>query len=179
MTYQVYRFLCCRNAVPERGAVGGRDWILWRPSILRPVPPALPLLPYAVWWLFCYARIFKNPDYRILLLYDKGVPLHRSVVTPPFFRFPFLGRGDLQVGDTWTVPEFRGRGIASEALVRITERLGKPGRSFWYVVEEGNGSSISAVRKAGFERYGTAVRTSRFGLRLLGAYELMKDAAEK
>jgi GNAT superfamily N-acetyltransferase len=170
--FQVYRLRCGEDAPPARPGTGGRDWILWRPSLLRFVPPGLPLVPYGAWWLFHYAGIFGNPDYRILLLYDKGVPLHRSVVTPPFFRFPFLGREDLQIGDTWTAPESRGRGIAAAALRQVVDRLGRPGRTFWYVVEEENGASIAAVRKAGFERHGTAVRTSRLGLRLLGAYEL-------
>lgn len=170
MTFQVYRFRC-GGEQPKPAADDGRDWVLWAPSLQRLVPPGLPLVPYAAWWLFHYAGVFGNPDYRILLLYDKGVPLHRTVMTPPFFRFPFLGRGDLQVGDTWTAPEFRGRGIAAAALRQVVRRLGRPGRSFWYVVEEDNAPSIAAVRKAGFERSGSAVRTSRWGLRILGAYE--------
>ena len=96
--------------------------------------------------------------------------IHRSGIFPGYFRFPFMAADDLQIGDTWTQPEYRGQGLATFAIQKIAEAFRKPGRTFWYVVEQENRASIRAVEKAGFEMLGEGNRTKRFGIRALGAY---------
>lgn len=143
---------------------------IWHPSLTNWVPEGIPLMPYAVWWLFHQVGIFTNRDYAILLIYFQGMVVHHSCVFPWYFRFPFMAKNDLQVGDTWTHTAHRGKGLALIALEEIVRLCNKPGRRFWYVVEEENVASIRVAEKAGFSKVGQGVRIKRLGLSLLGAY---------
>jgi len=82
---------------------------------------------------------------------------------------------DLQIGDTWTEPDHRGKGIASWAINEIVRLKQQPGRRFWYVVENNNLPSIRAIEKAGFVRVGSGMRTKRLGLKLLGSFEMTNE----
>ena len=146
------------------------DVELWRPSSLK--PKELPLIPFAVWTLFHALHIFKNRDYALLLMRDNGRLIHRSCIFPGWFRFPFMRRDDLQIGDTETDPHYRGKGIAPAAIEAIVARLKKPGRRFWYICDDSNAPSIRAVEKAGFKRVGTGGKNPRLGLSILGKYEM-------
>jgi len=147
---------------------------IWRPTPTRIVPSGIPIVPFAAWWLCHYLRLFSNRDYAVMLVRDDGKIVHRSGVFPKYFRFPFMAVDDLQIGDTWTLPEYRGQGLATFALRTITETFHKPGRTFWYVTEQENSTSISVVEKVGFEMVGVGNRTKRFGIRALGAYVIQQ-----
>ena len=145
---------------------------LWRPSLASRRPRGERGWYFDAWWLFHHVRVFRNAEYGVLIFRDGDVVAHRSVVFPPFFRFPFMAPGDLQVGYTFTAPEHRGRGLATEALRSVARRLGRPGRSFWYVVERDNVPSLRAAEAAGYRVVGRATRRARGPLGLLAAYEL-------
>jgi RimJ/RimL family protein N-acetyltransferase len=83
-----------------------------------------------------------------------------------------MARGDLQVGDSWTDPGYRGRGLALHAVRQVLARTACPGRVFWYVVNEENAASIRVAEKAGFVHHATGVRTARLGVRLLGDFRI-------
>jgi RimJ/RimL family protein N-acetyltransferase len=106
------------------------------------------------------------------VIYDGERLAHRSGIFPRYPRFPFMGPDDLQIGDTWTHPDYRGRGLATLAIHETVRRLGRPGRAFWYIVEPANVASVRTIERAGFARVAESVRTSRLGVRLLGAYVL-------
>jgi len=78
----------------------------------------------------------------------------------------------LQIGDTWTMPEYRGKGLATFAIRKILEKFQKSGRCFWYVVEENNLPSIRVIEKSGFLLKGKGIRTKRLGISLLGRFEM-------
>ena len=143
---------------------------LWVPSLLGARPQGLPLLPFFIWWLLHHSRLFANRDYAVFVIYHDDTVVHRSCVFPGYFRFPFMSHDDLQIGDTWTAPEHRGKGLGTFAVQQVTSLLGKPRRGFWYVVEGGNAASIRVVEKAGFTKVGLGTRTRRLGSRLLGSY---------
>jgi RimJ/RimL family protein N-acetyltransferase len=145
---------------------------VWKPSVVEVIPPGVPFIPFAVWWSMHSLHIFTNRDYSLFLIYDNELIIHRSVITPRYFRFPFMGQDDLQIGDTWTAPEYRGKGLATFAIQRILEFHKKLGRKFWYVVEESNSPSIRVVEKAGFKRIGEGERSKRFGMKVFGSYEI-------
>jgi len=90
-----------------------------------------------------------------------------------------MAASDLQIGDTWTHPDFRNRGLASSALKQIVDLFRIPGLRFWYVVEEENTSSIRAAEKAGFVCVGRGRKTARFGLKLLGSYVIEQPCNAK
>jgi RimJ/RimL family protein N-acetyltransferase len=151
----------------------GYQATLWRPSVRSLLPSGVTAPAFKVWSLFHYLRVFANGDYGVLLITHGGRLLHRSGVYPRYFRFPFMSGDDLQIGDTWTDPQHRGRGLASAAVSKIVERLRRPSRRFWYLVEADNGPSVRVIERAGFRLAGVGERRPRLGIHLLGAFHLM------
>lgn len=147
-------------------------WSLWRPSLRNPIPPGPKGLALFIWWLLHAFRVFSNRDYSALIVNMDGRTVHRSCVFPRYFRFPFMSATDLQIGDTWTCPSERGKGVATFALKAIVECHAAHGRKLWYLVEDGNQPSVRVAEKAGFSEAGYGCRTRRFGLRILGQYVL-------
>lgn len=145
---------------------------LWKPSRAKVRPPHLPIFPFGVWWLFHQLRVFTTQDYCVLLIFDGSLLVHRSCAFPRYFRFPFMGKIDLQIGDTWTHPEHRGQGLATYATYRILQLCNKAQRSFWYLVPEDNVASIRVVEKVGFTRVGRGCRKRRWGLSTLGTFSI-------
>jgi len=149
--------------------------MLWKPTSLEIIPKGIPLLPFGVWWIMHHLHIFTNRDYSLYLIYDGYNLIHRSVITPRYFRFPFMDKDDLQIGDTWTSTAYRGKGLATFAIQMACQLHVKPGRRFWYLVEETNLPSIRAVEKTGFKKVGIGFRKKRMGLRFLGKYEMQDN----
>lgn len=150
-------------------------WRFWKSSVRRIVPEGVPFTPFAVWWVFHYTRVFSNPDYGMLVVYQGETLVHKSCIFPRYFRFPFMSEDDLQIGDIWTHPRHRGKGIATFAIQKVVELKNKPGRKFWYVVDETNNPSIRVIEKVGFLKIGEGVRTNRIGMGLFGSYVILKD----
>lgn len=151
----------------------GYAWEIWKPSLGGIVPGGMPLLPFGAWWVLHHARIFSNKEYGIFLIRSMGAIVHRSVITPGYFRFPFMGKEDLQIGDTWTSEDHRGKGLAVFAIRRIVAVYARPGRCIWYLVDKNNLPSIKAAERSGLVRYGEGKRTKRFGVGLFGQYEIV------
>jgi RimJ/RimL family protein N-acetyltransferase len=147
---------------------------LWWPSLHSPVPPDRQGNAFVVWAVMHYSHFFANRDYGVLLIHHQGHLVHRSVIFPRYFRFPFMAKEDLQIGDTWTASEYRGKGLATLAVTQVIQRLRKPGRRFWYVTEVSNLASIRVIEKAGFVKVGEGSRTKRYGLSVFGAFVIDK-----
>jgi RimJ/RimL family protein N-acetyltransferase len=105
---------------------------------------------------------FPPRDSGALVIYEGERVAHYSAFTPRYWRFPFLDGRDVQVGDTWTDPHYRGQGLAQRALHCLVALLFEPGRDIWYVVEEVNRASIKVAEICGFHRAGTGARVQRF-----------------
>jgi len=149
----------------------GYRWELWAPSPASAFPEGLHRIQYLAWLIFHHFRIFANRDYRIFMIRNAdGRIVHRSIVTPRYFRFPFMKTKDLQIGDVWTDPDQRGKGLALFAIRKILVACGSADRFFWYLVEQENLSSIRVAEKAGLELGGRGAKRSRFGIALLGYY---------
>jgi RimJ/RimL family protein N-acetyltransferase len=144
----------------------------WRPSLFRFAPHGVPFFPFVVWWLFHITHVFANREYAVFVIRHGETLIHRSVITPRYFRFPFMAAADLQVGDTWTDPAERGKGLATIALESIIGTPSSRECTCWYVVEPDNLASIRVVEKAGFTLAGNGHRTRRFGLGILGKFLL-------
>jgi RimJ/RimL family protein N-acetyltransferase len=158
---------------PQSPRIDRYSWKFWRPYGLSVVPRGLPAYPFLVWSLFHHLRFFSNTDYCLFLAFSGKEVVHRAVVTPGYFRFPFMSKNDLQIGDVWTHPDHRGKGLATYSLREIGGRQWAEGRRFWYIVDVGNSASIRVAEKAGFVKCGEGIRTKRFGQNLFGAYEMI------
>lgn len=149
---------------------------IWRPTAGSWLPPGVSAHPFLVWTLFHRLRLFANRDYAVVLLRERGTIVHRSCLFPGYFRFPFMRPADLQVGDTWTAPSCRGRGLAVFGLLLAVREARRNGSAVWYLCGDDNPASARVAEKAGFARVGSGRRTRRLGLRALGAFVL--DRAE-
>ncbi len=114
--------------------------------------------------------LFSGPDCGAVCIYAAGRMVHYTNFTPRYWRFAFIGGDDLQIGDTWTDPEYRGKGLAQFALARILTLKRRPGRLFWYCVEAINTPSIRVAEHAGFEVVAEGEWKKPFGIKLLGSY---------
>lgn len=170
--YFVYTYSGTLAHLPEVDLPPECSTRVWRPSVFKPIPPGPLKAALGAWVLFHALHVFTNREYGQLLIYDRDVLAHRSGIFPGWLRFPFMGPSDLQIGDTWTHPDYRGLGMARFAIREIVARYGRTGRTLWYIVESQNRASIRAVELAGFVRTSNSVRTTRLGSRLLGAYSL-------
>ena len=107
------------------------------------------------------------------VLHFSGYTLdHYSAFTAHYWRFRFLGDEDLQIGDTWTHPLERGRGLAFFALRQILAVKQETGRRFWYVVEKTNLPSIRVIEKAGFTVVGQGSFVEPLRIKLFGSYRI-------
>lgn len=162
------------DELPAAGAArrlpSGYTWRMWAPDRGGVAPGGLPLIPFGVWTAMHRLRLFSNGEYRVLVVDHDGRPVHRSGLYPRYARFPFMAREDVQVGDVWTDPAHRSRGLASFALQELVGATAGRGRRVWYVVEASNAPSIRTVEKSGFVLLGTGARTKRLGLALLGQF---------
>ena len=172
MRYLFYRLDLGSSTQIEASELNDYEYVLWKPSSSSIVPSGVPTIPFVVWWGMHQLKAFANQDYSLFLIYHRGIQVHRSGIFPRYFRFPFMESIDLQIGDTWTIPEHRGRGLASFALSKTAELCAKPGRRIWYVVAEDNHPSIRVAKKAGFALVGRGIKRKRLGTSLLGSYVL-------
>jgi len=164
-------------ATAPRPLPEGYRLTIWRAGAGRAVPPGCRGAKWWVWALFHRARIFRSDRYGAVLIFRGDRLVHRSPLFPKYSRFPFMRDDDLQVGDTWTDPEERGQGLAAIALGAAAREALEPGARLWYLTTADNASSIRAALSAGLAPVGHGIRTSRFGLRLFGAFRMSGEAA--
>jgi RimJ/RimL family protein N-acetyltransferase len=157
------------------------SWSVWRPSRFPLLPPALPgkklRLRFLFRWLLHRTHLFAGDQCGALLIREGTRLVHYSAFTPRFWRFPFLADRDLQIGDTWTDPAYRGKGLALFALQTVVRLNREPQRRFWYVVQDVNLASIRVVEKADFTLSGEGTWIKPWGLKLLGSY-VMRTATD-
>ena len=145
----------------------------WQPSFIKLFPKGLNIFPFIIWWIMHHTGFFCNDEYSILLIYHKNKIVHRSCIFPAFFRFPFIKKKDLQIGDIWTHPNFRGKGLATYTLNKIVMDY-KESYFLWYLTTKDNIASIKLAKSVGFEKHGEGAKMCRFRLKMLGYYKIIK-----
>jgi RimJ/RimL family protein N-acetyltransferase len=153
------------------------SWVIWRPSFWQAWPPTASSvelkLRFLFRWVLLHLGLMREPECGALLVHDQGQLVHYSGFTSGYWRFPFMDREDMQIGNTWTDPAHRGKGIAQFALRTLVSALGRPGRKLWYVVEATNASSIKVVERAAFTLVGSGTWYKPLGLKLPGSYRIL------
>ena len=145
------------------------QYYFWTPKVNKIIPEGLTFMPFFMWWLFHYLRIFSNNSYTLFLIYRDGKLVHRALVTPKYFRFPFMGKDDLQVGDIWTDPSYRRKGLSTFSILQIVKKY-KGERKLWYLVEKSNLASVKLIEKLDFIYKNNGRKFARFGMNLLGEF---------
>ena len=150
----------------------------WRPARDGLPPPGAHRAENLAWFAFDRLGLFASRDFEALLVVEDGRLLHRLIITPRWFRFPFMGEGDLQVGALWTAPEARRLGLARAAVLEAHRRHAAPGRTLWFVVDEANAASIRLAEVCGYLLAGEGRRTRPLGLGGLGQFRLESATAQ-
>jgi RimJ/RimL family protein N-acetyltransferase len=186
-TYLFYSYNCGsdENSTDTLDPVGvlnpanGYRCLIWRPG-------AWPLLPYGlrgirlkIRFLFRWAvhrmNLFADYGCGSLLVYDRKGLVHYSSFTPRYWRFPFIADDDFQIGDTWTHPEHRGKGLALSALRSLVAMLAKPRRRLWYVVATANHPSRRVAEKAQFRLVAEGTWIVPLRIKLAGTYVINRE----
>src|SRR5579871_1828979 len=187
--YLFYRYVC-GEAKDERieaenglGRLGPQYLcVIWRPRGWRILPHGLPgarlRLRFLFRWVLDRLHIFAEPGFGAVLIYDGDRLAHYSGFTPRYWRFPFIANGDFQIGDTWTDPAYRGKGLASAGLARAVALLTRPHRRLWYVVESINEPSIRVAEKGHFTLAAEGGILEPWGLGFARAYVIGRICAD-
>ena len=122
------------------------------------------------WWALAKAGAFARPGFVELRIQNDGQLLHRLIVTPAWYRFPFMAREDLQIGEVWTSPDARRKQLARAAIAEAHRRFADGSARFWYVTDANNFASGELARSCGYRLVATGRRTRRLGTSLLGQY---------
>jgi RimJ/RimL family protein N-acetyltransferase len=158
-------------------------WSIWKPTLKNMMPNGMAHYRkrLASRWIMHQLRLFSNREYQVLMIRHTGNRdiVHYSGATGGYWRWPFMHAEDMQIGDTWTDPTHRGRGLARFALVQLLRKLGQPGRHIWYVVGEDNAASIAVAEAGGMTLAGQGMRSTPRVFRFLHAYEINHSAENK
>jgi hypothetical protein len=144
----------------------------WRPARDGAPPDGPHTMQNLVWFAFDRLGLFSSHDFEELSVWRGGRMLHRLIVSPRWFRFPFMAAGDLQIGALWTDSGVRRLGLARAAIAEAHRRHAAPGRAFWYVTDAGNAPSVALAEACGYRLAGEGRRTRPLGLPLFGQYRL-------
>ena len=105
-------------------------------------------------------RFISLGGYHKVCVFDKGAVIHTSTVIGRGFKFPFLKRGEAQIGPCFTKQDFRGQGIYP-AVLKLILSSGKY-KGYYMLVRDDNAASIRGIEKAGFSKIGT-VEKDKYG----------------
>lgn len=164
------------DAPPQPELPTGYRVEYWRPRGATWRPAGMPWMPAAFWTVLHHLRAFSNPDYGMVLIRRGDAIAHHLLVTPRWYRFPFMAAGDVQIGAVATNPAHRGLGLAKAGIAAACRTWDAPGRRVWYLVEPDNIPSIRAATACGFSLVGQGRKRPRFGTPALGQYVLTGDA---
>jgi RimJ/RimL family protein N-acetyltransferase len=153
-------------------------WEMWRPSLGSMMPAGLPVdrLKYASRYFVHHLHLYSNRDYGALVIRHNGRLIHFSITSGRYWKTRFMDANDIRIGHVWSDPEYRGERMATFAIVKIAQTIGRPGRRFWYVVSEDNVAAIHAAEQAGMVRVAMGTWYRPFGIRLLSSYRIDSHA---
>jgi RimJ/RimL family protein N-acetyltransferase len=148
----------------------------WQPDRDGPPSKGSRRLVNYVWWALALAGAFSRPAFSELRIERAGRVVQRLIVTPRWYRFPFMAPEDLQIGNVWTSPDSRRQKLARTALAEAHRRFASDGSTIWYLVDDGNEASAALARSCGYRHVAVGRRTRRFGTSLLGKYVIDRFA---
>ncbi len=142
----------------------------WRPKTDGPPPKGSRRPANYFWWILEKISGFASPGFAELRIEERGSVIHRLIVTPGWYRFPFMAKHDLQIGSVWTAPAARRRQLARSAMAEAHRRFAFRGARFWYLAEADNAISAALARSCGYRFVAVGRRTRLFGIALFGRF---------
>jgi hypothetical protein len=148
----------------------------WRADVDGFPPRESRTIANILWWAFAKAGVFARRGFTEIAIMDEKCVVHRLIVTPGWYRFPFMSPHDLQLGALWTSPGSRRRHLAGAAIAEAHRRFAHEDARFWYVTDADNRASAALARSCGYRLVAAGARTRRFGSSLLGQYVIERPA---
>ena len=163
-----------RARLPHRYA-----WNIWRPKLSDLHPPRAPRelrKSFMFRAAMHQARSLGRGHYGEVVIYSDNELVHHTGFAARYWRFPFLRKDDLQIATSWTSPAHRDQELAEFAIEKIIGAYRRPGRRFWYCVEEDNPESVRVAEKTGFSLVGIGEWVVPLGVELLSYYRILDPA---
>lgn len=149
------------------------ELIFWTPNFLQIKPILFPYMPFFIWYIFYHFGVFENKNYFVAYIKNQNKILHKTLIFPKFYRFPFMKKNDLQLGDIFTEKTYRGRGIAFN-VVNLIINMYKT-KNFWFLCSENNISSIMIAHNNNFKLKGYGYKVTPFGFNIFSYYKIFKN----
>ena len=108
-------------------------------------------------------------------VFDGNIEIHYSYVTKHCYKFPFMRKHDLQIGNCFTDEKYRGLGIYPFVIGEVVQKyLESDCRGdVFMLIEQDNFASQNGVEKVGFEKV-SSIRTKKI-LGLLKVYQVSTE----
>jgi RimJ/RimL family protein N-acetyltransferase len=119
--------------------------------------------------LYIFWFIMTAGKYKIIYLKKEDDIIHYTHILTKFFKLPFLGLNDLEIGPSWTKRSYRGKGIFPGVINYVIQCFGKQGRDFYIFSHIDNQASQKAIKKSGFHLWAKGYKTD-----FLGIYKIKK-----
>ena len=94
--------------------------------------------------------LFSLGNFSVLVLLDDKTVVHHSYLTPKVFRFPFMKKGDVQVGPCVTHEAYRRQGIYTNVLELIPSLFPGNQHVIWTYTTEDDTAAQKAFKNAGY-----------------------------
>lgn len=102
------------------------------------------------WKINLFWYLSSKGNFSILVLMKDESVVHYSYITPKVFRFPFMNKGDLQVGPCVTHISYRGQGIFTRVL-ELIPLLYPQSEIIWTYTTEDDVAAQKAFKNAGYK----------------------------
>lgn len=166
MEYSVYLLTNEANAANELSVNG--DYILqeWKPSLISQLPNGIIAdeIGFLKNWFYHLPRfLFKGKKYIVYALRHKRETVCQCILTPFSYRYPFMGKDDLQFGLVYTSPKHRNKKLANYMIKRILNNF-RSGVNFWWITEIDNLPSRRLAERVGFKYFKRAIKKGFLGI---------------
>jgi len=114
--------------------------------------------------LYIFWFIMTVGKYKIIYLKKDNDIIHYTHILTKFFKLPFLGVNDLEIGPSWTKKSYRGKGIFPSVIHYVIQYFKEQGRDFYIFSHIDNLASQKAIKKSGFYLWAKGHKTDFLGI---------------
>ncbi len=113
---------------------------------------------YLFWFLITLGK------YKIIYVEKDNTIIHYTHILPKFFKFPFMGSKDLEIGPSWTSELYRGKSIFPAVITYIIHVFKDDNRIFYSFAHIDNKPSQKAILKSGFNKWKNGNKIGKLGI---------------